>query len=111
MRTHRPLAFRWRSLMSAFIISVCLPPATSRPPRPLNAPATPAATTATPTAVAAPVEPKMICKYENAAGSRLLKRKGCGPASDAGADQHTKLLRERNRKGDARLAPTSGYGN
>jgi hypothetical protein len=91
--------------MSAFIVSVAFLLAGGQPPADA-----PAATTAAPAAQTPAKEPKMICKYEQAVGSRLQKTKVCRPEGQSSEDQDTKLQRELSKNGDF-VEPQRGFGN
>jgi hypothetical protein len=93
--------------MSAFVLSMAFFLAAGQPPA--EAPAQASATTPAATEPAKP-EPKMVCKYEHATGSRLQKTKVCRPEGQSSADQDTKLQRELNRNGDF-VDPQRGFGN
>jgi hypothetical protein len=62
---------------------------------------------------AAPVkeEPKLVCKYEFATGSRVQKVKVCRPANATSSNQDTKLQRELSKNGDFRDPQSGGFGN
>lgn len=70
---------------------------------------------ATEAPVAAPVtetkpEPKMICKYEHATGSRLSKTKVCRPEGAEGDDQSMALRRSLDKIEDRSHDPGT-FGN
>ena len=76
-------------------------------------------TTTQPAATQAPVtapvaetkpEPKMVCKYEHATGSRLSKTKVCRPEGQEGADQSRALRRSLDKIEDRSIDPGS-FGN
>lgn len=89
--------------MSPLIVSIALLVAADQPPAPLPA------QTADATQPAKP-EPKMICKYEFATGSRVQKVKVCRPENESSADQDTKLQRAIDRLGDMRVPGEKGGG-
>ncbi len=90
--------------MPSFAVSLAFLLAAGQPPA--EAPAVPATTAETP----AP-EPKMICKYEFATGSRVQKVKVCRPENQTSNDLDTKLQRDLTRLGDARIPAEGGLGN
>ncbi|MFT3725687.1 MAG: hypothetical protein QM773_19165 [Hyphomonadaceae bacterium] len=92
--------------MSGFVISVAFLLAAGQPPA--DAPAQqPAAGPSEP----AKAEPKMICKYEHATGSRVQKTKVCRPEGQSGEEQDTKLQRELSKNGDFVDPQKGGFGN
>lgn len=89
--------------MPSFAVSLAFLLAAGQPPA--EAPAAPAATTEAPAA-----EPKMICKYEYATGSRVQKVKVCRPENQTSNDMDTKLQRDMSRLGDMRIPGEKGGG-
>jgi hypothetical protein len=80
-------------------------PQTTTQPAATEAPATAAA----PVAETKP-EPKMVCKYEHATGSRLSKTKVCRPEGQVGDDQSMALRRSLDKIEDRSIDPGS-FGN
>jgi hypothetical protein len=80
-------------------------PQTTTQPAATEAPATAAA----PVAETKP-EPKMVCKYEHATGSRLSKTKVCRPEGQEGDDQSMALRRSLDKIEDRSIDPGS-FGN
>lgn len=93
--------------MSAILLSMAFFLSAGQPPA--EAPAQPASGAPAASEPAKP-EPKMICKYEHAVGSRVQKTKVCRPEGEPGADQDTKLQRQLNKNGDF-VDPQRGLGN
>ena len=98
--------------MSAFVLSMAFFLTAGQPPAdvPAQQPAQQAANGPAAPEPAKP-EPKMICKYENAVGSRLQKTKVCRPEGQAASNQDTKLQRELSKNGDFIDPSSSGFGN
>ncbi|MFT3725686.1 MAG: hypothetical protein QM773_19160 [Hyphomonadaceae bacterium] len=89
--------------MSPVIVSIALLLAADQPP------AVAPTQTADATQAAKP-EPKMVCKYEFATGSRVQKVKVCRPENEPAGDQDTKLQRAIDRLGDMRIPGEKGGG-
>ncbi len=96
--------------MSALLLSMAFFLTAGQPPA--DAPVQPAQQTSGALAARDPAkpEPKMICKYEHAVGSRVQKTKVCRPEGEPGADQDTKLQRQLSKNGDF-VDPQRGLGN
>lgn len=93
--------------MSAVLLSMAFFLVGGQPPTD-----TPAQTSVAPEA-ATPVkeEPKLVCKYEFATGSRVQKVKVCRPVDEGSSNQDTKLQRELSKNGDFRDPQSGGLGN
>lgn len=94
--------------MNLFLFPALFLLAGGQPPT-ADAPATEPTTVAAPAPETKP-EPKMICKYEHATGSRLQKTKVCRPEGAAGDDQSTALRRQLDKRADRSMDPP-GMGN
>jgi hypothetical protein len=87
-------------LSAAFLLSAGQPPADAPAQQPAAGPAEPAK-----------AEPKMVCKYEFATGSRVQKVKVCRPENDSAGAQDTKLERQLMKNGDFVDPQKGGFGN